>query len=275
MNSSNYRFTLDLHSTQSQISLPVTKGDTARKFYISLSDGGLPYIIEDGCLAMMSIRRPTGTFLEAFCVIENNTTIKYDFAHDDVTKKSAITDGVHDCAVVLQDADGNTIATPRFTMVVSDKVVNSDDLNIPDEDESAIKAMIAAEAARQTAETGRVNAESARVIAENGRAETVRQLRESIANGEFGPIYSSVTLKASAWVGTEDPYSQVVDISGVTASSKVDLLPSVEQLALFHDKDIAFVTENDGGIVTVYAIGDKPTQDYTMEVCITGVKYEN
>jgi hypothetical protein len=45
----------------------------------------------------------------------------------------------------------------------------------------------------------------------------------------------------------------------------------LEQLAIFHNKDLAFVTENDGGVVTVYAIGDKPTDDYTMRVSITEV----
>jgi hypothetical protein len=45
----------------------------------------------------------------------------------------------------------------------------------------------------------------------------------------------------------------------------------VEQLAIFHNKDVAFVTENEDGVVTVYAIGDKPTQDYTIQVSITEV----
>ena len=82
---------------------------------------------------------------------------------------------------------------------------------------------------------------------------------------------TSVTLFASAWKGTASPYSQVVAVDGVTPYSKVDLLPSVEQLAIFHNKDLAFVTENEDGIVTVYAIGDKPTNDYTMQATITEV----
>ena len=82
---------------------------------------------------------------------------------------------------------------------------------------------------------------------------------------------AEVELLASSWVGTESPYSQVVAIAGVTQYSQVDLKPSLEQLSIFHNKDLAFVTENDGGIVTVYAIGDKPTNDYTMQVSITEV----
>lgn len=82
---------------------------------------------------------------------------------------------------------------------------------------------------------------------------------------------ADVELPAAAWVGAESPYSQVVTIAGVTKYSQVDLTPSVEQLAIFHNKDLAFVTENEGGVVTVYAIGDKPTNDYTMQVTITEV----
>lgn len=85
------------------------------------------------------------------------------------------------------------------------------------------------------------------------------------------PRLSSITLSASAWTGADSLYSQVVTIDGVTEYSKVDLLPSVEQLAIFHNKDVAFVTENEDGVVTVFAIGEKPTNDYTMQVQITEV----
>lgn len=80
-----------------------------------------------------------------------------------------------------------------------------------------------------------------------------------------------VTLLASKWVGEASPYSQVVTIAGTTPRSMVDLEPSAEQLETFHKKDLAFTTENDDGVVTVYAIGDKPTNDYTIQVSITEV----
>lgn len=81
-----------------------------------------------------------------------------------------------------------------------------------------------------------------------------------------------VTLFASAWVGEESPYSQVVVIEGTTEYSLVDLQPSVEQLEIFHEKDLAFTTENEDGIVTVYAIGDKPTMDYIVQATVTEVR---
>lgn len=80
-----------------------------------------------------------------------------------------------------------------------------------------------------------------------------------------------VTLLASAWTGEDGLYSQVVDIEGITEHSQVDLKPNADQLAIFHEKDLALVTENEDGVVTVYAIGDKLTSDYTIQVSITEV----
>ena len=237
MNSSTYRFTLDLHSHQSQVSIPVVLGDTSRAFHISLTDGGVPYTIEDGCLAKISIKRPTGTTLEEFCKIEHQSTIVYEFKQN---KNTAATAGLHKCDIVLYGVDGERIASPKFSMVVSDRVVNKDDLDLTDDDHTVIEAII----------------------------DKMAEIEKKVT---AGAKLSSITLLASAWVGTQSPYSQVVEIEGVTEDSKVDLQPSVEQLSIFHNKDLGFVTENEDGVVTVYAIGDKPTNDYTIQVTITEV----
>lgn len=90
-------------------------------------------------------------------------------------------------------------------------------------------------------------------------------------NGGSVARISYVDLPASGWQGEQSPYSQVVDVEGATANSQVDLTPSAEQLSVFHNKDLAFVTENEDGVVTVYAIGQKPANDYTIQVTITEV----
>ena len=82
---------------------------------------------------------------------------------------------------------------------------------------------------------------------------------------------AEIELLGANWEGAESPYSQVVAIEGITPYSMVNLQPSVEQLAVFHDKDLAFVAENEDGVVTVFCIGDKPLLDYTMQVSITEV----
>lgn len=83
---------------------------------------------------------------------------------------------------------------------------------------------------------------------------------------------AEVELLAVNWEGETSPYSQVVNIEGVTEYSQVDLTPSIEQLVIFYEKDLGFVTENEDGVVTVYAIGQKPENDYTIQVTITEVE---
>ena len=146
MNSSKYRFTLDMHSAQSQVSLPVVLNDTARKLYISLAEGGKIYHIADGCLAVIRIGRPTGTHIEQFCPIEDNTNIVYDFAQHGNT---AIVVGLHECEVTLYGLGNEILSTARFSMVVSDRVVNRDNIIVTDENWTMLDSIAAEEARRQ------------------------------------------------------------------------------------------------------------------------------
>ena len=171
---SKHRFSLEIQCAHSQISIPVKVEDTGTKFYIALTDGGKSFKIPDGTLAMLSIRRPDGSFLQAFCPIKNNTIIEYDFMQN--TDTAAI-EGIHNCELTLSNATTNSvISTSWFTMIVSEKVVNSDSINITTENRDLIHNMLAAEASRQeketareAAESDRVNAEEERVLAENAR----------------------------------------------------------------------------------------------------------
>lgn len=106
-----------------------------------------------------------------------------------------------------------------------------------------------------------------------GQLEGTVQMPEKVFVEKTGntPKIGEVTLLASAWISEDNLHHQVVEIEDVTENSQVDLTPSVEQLLIFYEKDLAFVTENENGIVTVYAIGQKPTNDYTMQVTITEV----
>lgn len=108
-------------------------------------------------------------------------------------------------------------------------------------------------------------------LAEEDIEEIKKRCLAEIGIGVSSARIANVNIKASAWVGDSSPYSQRVTIDGVTEYSQVDLTPSVEQLSIFHNKDLAFVTENDNGTVTVYAIGQKPENDYVIQATITEV----
>lgn len=201
MISSKFRFTLDLHSTQSQVAIPVTKNDTARVWYISLSDGGLPYVIEDGCTARMEIKRPTGTHLFAWCAIENNTTIKYDFSQNTYT---AIQEGIHECLVSIYDADGYMIASPRFSMIVNDRIIDSDNINISDDQRTEIERMINAEISRQQNEISRINAEAERVERQAALNNAIEEIKRGniLANNATNAI--NATYATYATYASED-----------------------------------------------------------------------
>lgn len=99
------------------------------------------------------------------------------------------------------------------------------------------------------------------------------RLAELEKNGTGGSIakISYITLLADAWQGEDNLYSQIVVVDGITANSQVDLTPNAEQLIALRSKDLTFVTKNANGVVTVYAIGQKPQNDYTIQATITEV----
>lgn len=103
--------------------------------------------------------------------------------------------------------------------------------------------------------------------------EAQKILDEIVNSGGGGCLVSisQVDLLSTEWNGDNGLYAQVVNIPNATPNSKVDLNPTVEQLAIFHNKDLTFVTENDDGVITVYCIGQKPLSDYTMQVTLTEV----
>lgn len=106
---------------------------------------------------------------------------------------------------------------------------------------------------------------------ENATEEQIAKAVSDYMKANPTAMIGEVELLADKWVGEGSLHSQVVDIEGITENSQVDLTPSVEQLVIFYEKDLTFVTENEGGIVTVYAIGQRPTNDYTIQVTITEV----
>lgn len=112
-----------------------------------------------------------------------------------------------------------------------------------------------------------LNAQMLRYNAETQRWENV----DATAVGATRIV--EITLLATAWVVDEAlrTYTQVVSVPGVTPHSKIDLQPSAEQLVDFHERDVNFTVENNDGIITVYAVGDKPQTEYTIQATITEV----
>ena len=299
MNNSIHRISLDIHDTGSQISLSAKKGDKYRSLHITLTENGKPYKIAEGCYACFEAKKPDDNYIHNACEIKGNTII-YDFT----TQTTAVVGAVN-CEITLYDSDRceNKITSPRFSLVVEDTVYNGEEI-VSSNEANALKGLIGE--ANELIDTVEAKLENGEFIGEQGIQGIQGEPGVSgvyVGSGEMPEGYNvqidpegtpitladilealkkelnatsvkigEAVLTADGWVGDKTPYSQVVHIEGVTEKSQVDLTPSVEQLSIFYEKDLTFVTENDGGVVTVYAIGQKPKNDYTIQVTITETK---
>ena len=123
MNYSVFRFTLNMHNHRSQASVAAFRGDTAIRLLITLTDGGNPYFIEDGCFAVINGTKADETIFRNYCTILNNTVIQYDF-----TEQTSSCEGVVNCDISLFGADGKLLTAPKFTLVVDEREANNDGL---------------------------------------------------------------------------------------------------------------------------------------------------
>ena len=94
--------------------------------------------------------------------------------------------------------------------------------------------------------------------------------------GPFGGSRTSakvanILAPAADWKGAVSPFSQEVQVAGVSINSKVDISLSQDQMLELIDRNIVFVAANDGGIVTLYAMGDKPHIDLTFQATLMEV----
>lgn len=181
MNYSIYRFTLDIHKTKSQVSIPVMFHDTGIKLYISLTDGGKPYFVEDGCIAVFSAKKHTGEQLFNYCIIEDNTRLRYDF-----TEQTTNSEGMMNCEIRLYGKDGKLITTPAFVVVVDPRVIKDDDVLESCSESTVLDNIVFSEMERIAGEQLRIEAEEARKIAEEFRSdeEAARRLAEMERSGE-------------------------------------------------------------------------------------------
>ena len=126
MRASRYNFTLDVQSVQSQICLAAVQGDTFRELYVTFSDGGDPFVLEEGTYADLIIERPDGVVIQDECkVVDNGAAVLYSF-----TKDTCAVDGLHNCQLLLvlpdednDDTNNPQIHSPLFSMNVAKKKI--------------------------------------------------------------------------------------------------------------------------------------------------------
>lgn len=97
-----------------------------------------------------------------------------------------------------------------------------------------------------------------------------------ISSGAGGTVkFTTIVLPVSDWKGADSPFSQTVNVEGVSANSMVDLSADAQTLELLNENKTAVYLENEGGTVTAVAVGAKPTANLTLQaIIIEGVVTE-
>lgn len=87
------------------------------------------------------------------------------------------------------------------------------------------------------------------------------------------PKQEFVHLSTQWNIAADNRYFQEVEVNNalITSNSKIDLQPTSEQLGIFHEKDLTFVAENEGGTVRVYCVGQVPQNTYDIPVTVTEI----
>lgn len=79
-------------------------------------------------------------------------------------------------------------------------------------------------------------------------------------------ITVDTTIYAADWAGTESPYSQVLFPNGGLPGYRVDVYANATLLnQMLADNVLALYTENVNGTVTLYAVGNKPSTDISIQ----------
>ena len=100
---------------------------------------------------------------------------------------------------------------------------------------------------------------------------------EAVFGGPYGGTTGnvakivSVSLPVSGWKGANSPYSQEVTVEGISVNSKVDLQADATALAALLASRTEIYIENDGGEATAWAVGGQPTENLTLQACLTEV----
>lgn len=125
----NYRVSLDMFDTLSQVTIKAKKGDSACKIHITLTKNGKIYKISEDCRATFNAKKADGNFVYDNCTIEGDTIV-YDFSSsidENGTCQVSACEGNVECEVTLFKGS-EQLTSPRFTLVIDGTVYNGEEI---------------------------------------------------------------------------------------------------------------------------------------------------
>ena len=121
MEQSIYRICLDIQSGSVPVALDMKRGDTARRIFITLTDGGKPYPIGEDCKAVFTAKKADENPIYNPCQVVGDTIIY------DVTPQTTAAPGKLNCEIKLYAPEDRLVTSAAFTVTVHDAVFNAGD----------------------------------------------------------------------------------------------------------------------------------------------------
>lgn len=124
MQRSRYSFVLDLQSTETQICLVASQGDTRREIAITFSDGGVPFGLDGADTVEIYIDGAGGTLIESCDLVKIDAKNESDDAEYSVlypfSAQTCANEGLHKCRLNILGKSG-TLWSPPFSLFVAPK----------------------------------------------------------------------------------------------------------------------------------------------------------
>ena len=216
MNTSVYRFSLDIHEPHSSVCLDVKRGDTnSRLLLITLSENGVPYQISPECYAVFTATKPDGNIVFNPCTIEGDQ-ISYV-----LTPQTVAVEGRLDCEIKLYGADDKLITSPAFDIIVRDTVYNEGD-EIESEKEVDALTHLISEATTVIHEGKEVNQESRDLIAnlEDKQAEFDQKVEDASQSADVAYEMAQSALRSkNAAASSADQAGTYASDAGASATA--------------------------------------------------------
>ena len=204
MNDSRSYITLDFRNTHMPVVVKAKRGDTARTLYISLADGGTPYLIADGCYATFTARKPDRTVINNSCTIEKNMIV-YPF-----TEQTCSAVGRMTAEICLYGSNGKMLTSASFILEIFRTIFGPNDIPASKDEMNALDALILETTALK------------------------HEVQQKLENGEFNGKSAYDYAKEGGYTGSDEDFAKLMASAvSIDLTSAMKLVETILQEALY------------------------------------------
>lgn len=173
MNASIYRISLDIQDAYAKVALDAKRGDVGRQIRVTLTDGGVPYVISPECYVLFAATKPDGNKVLNICSVEDNTVIYK------ITEQTVAVIGTLQCEIQVFGSDNGHLTSACFDMNVHESAADADTTS---EDEMDVLAQLISDATDAIAENKAVTAEAETIVDELKESQEIRAMIGNLGN---------------------------------------------------------------------------------------------